>query len=202
LSKNKKFILKTLAPQNKIIPYICVNTFDIMDILLQLALIILPAGGIFLTVSLFLKRQSEKEVRNLQIELRKERQNFFLPSRVESYQRAVLLLERIHPNSLVMRLHNPILTAKMFQSDLLKAIREEYDHNVAQQIFVSLNGWKMVKDSKEETIKIINLAGNQMGPIASSTDLAGKIFEIVGEVGTLPTEIAVDYLKKELQELF
>jgi len=173
-----------------------------MDILLQLALIILPAGGIFLTVSLFLKRQSEKEVRNLQIELRKERQNFFLPSRVESYQRAVLLLERIHPNSLVMRLHNPILTAKMFQSDLLKAIREEYDHNVAQQIFVSLNGWKMVKDSKEETIKIINLAGNQMGPIASSTDLAGKIFEIVGEVGTLPTEIAVDYLKKELQELF
>jgi len=173
-----------------------------MDILLQLALIILPAGGIFLTVSLFLKRQSEKEVRHLQIELRKERQNFFLPSRVESYQRAVLLLERIHPNSLVMRLHNPILTAKMFQSDLLKAIREEYDHNVAQQIFVSLNGWKMVKDSKEETIKIINLAGNKMGPIASSTDLAGKIFEIVGEVGTLPTEIAVDYLKKELQELF
>jgi hypothetical protein len=173
-----------------------------MEILLQLALIILPAGGVFLTVSLFLKKQGEKEVRNLQIELRKERQNFFLPSRVESYQRAVLFLERIHPNSLVMRLHNPALSAKMFQADLLKAIREEYDHNVAQQIFISLQGWKMVKDSKEETIKIINLAGNQMGSIASSTDLASKIFEIVGEVGTLPTEIAVDFLKKELQELF
>jgi hypothetical protein len=60
----------------------------------------------------------------------------------------------------------------------------------------------MVKDSKEETIKIINLAGNQMGSVATSTDLASKIFEIVGEVGTLPTEIAVDYLKRELQELF
>ena len=173
-----------------------------MDILLQLALIILPAGGIFITVSLFLKKQGEREVRNLQIELKKERQNFFLPSRVESYQRAVLLMERIHPNSLVMRLHKPSSTAKMFQADLLKAIREEYDHNVAQQIFISLQGWKMVKDSKEETIKIINLAGNQMGSIATSTDLASKIFEIVGEVGTLPTEIAVDYLKKELQELF
>ena len=173
-----------------------------MEILLQLALIILPAGGIFLTVSLFLKKQGEKEVRNLQIELRKERQNFFLPSRVESYQRAVLFLERIHPNSLVMRLHNPASSAKMFQADLLKAIREEYDHNVTQQIFVSLQGWKMVKDSKEETIKIINLAGNQMGSIATSTDLASKIFELVGEVGTLPTEIAVEFLKKELQELF
>ena len=174
----------------------------IMEIVLQLALIIIPAGAVFATVYLFLKKQSQKEIIHLQIELKKERQNFFLPSRVESYQRAVLLMERIHPNSLVMRLHNPGLPAKSMQTDLLKAIREEYDHNVAQQIFISLNGWKMVRDSKEETIKIINLAGNQMGPVATSTDLASKIFEIVGEVGQLPTEITVDYLKKELQELF
>lgn len=173
-----------------------------MDIVLQLALIIIPAGGIFATVSLFLKRQSEKDIRNLQIELKKERQNFFLPTRVEAYQRSVLLMERIHPNSLVMRVHNPGLSAKSFQADLLKTIRDEYDHNVAQQIFISIQGWGMVKNSKEETIKIINLAGNQMGSIATSTDLASKIFEIVGEVGMLPTEIAVEYLKKELQELF
>ena len=128
-----------------------------MNILFQILLIIIPAGGIFLTVALFLKRQNEKEVRHLQIELRKERQNFFLPSRVESYQRAVLLMERIHPNSLVMRLHNPGLPAKAFQSELLKAIRDEYDHNVAQQIFISLQAWTMVKNSKEEIIKIINL---------------------------------------------
>jgi len=171
-----------------------------MNTLFQIALIVIPAGGIFLTVALFLKRQSEKEIRHLQIELKKERQNFFLPSRVESYQRAVLLMERIHPNSLVMRLHNPGLPAKGFQADLLKAIRDEYDHNVAQQIFISLPAWTMVKNSKEEIIKIINLAGTQCG--STATDLAGKIFEIIGEVGTLPTEITVDYLKKELQELF
>ncbi len=173
-----------------------------MNTLFQIALIVIPAGGIFLTVALFLKRQSEKEIRHLQIELKKERQNFFLPSRVESYQRAVLLMERIHPNSLVMRLHNPGLPAKGFQADLLKAIRDEYDHNVAQQIFISLPAWTMVKNSKEEIIKIINLAGTQCESVATATDLAGKIFEIIGEVGTLPTEITVDYLKKELQELF
>lgn len=173
-----------------------------MEIVLQLALIIIPAGAVMATVYLFLKKQSEKEIRYLQIELKKERQNFFLPSRVESYQRAVLLMERIHPNSLVMRIHNPGLPAKAMQAELLKSIREEYDHNVAQQIFISLPAWDLVKKSKEETIKIINLAGNQMGNLATSTDLAAKIFEIVGEVGQLPTEIAVDYLKKELQELF
>ncbi len=172
------------------------------DLFLHIVLIILPAGGIFLTVVLFLKKQGEKEVRHLQIELRKERQNFFLPSRLESYQRAVLLMERINPNSLVMRLHNPGLPAKAFQAELLKAIREEFDHNVAQQIFISIPAWKMVKSSKEETIKIINLAGKQMESVATSTQLAAKIFEIVNEIGNTPTDITVEYLKKELQELF
>jgi hypothetical protein len=173
-----------------------------MEIILQLALIIIPAGGVIATAYLFLKKQSEKEIRHLQIELKKERQNFFLPSRVESYQRAVLLMERIHPNSMVMRLHNPGFPAKQMQAELLKAIREEYDHNVAQQVFISIPAWEMVRNSKEETIKIINLAGNQMEMTSTSTDLASKIFEVVAEVGKLPTEITVDYLKKELQELF
>ena len=35
-----------------------------------------------------------------------------------------------------------------------------------------------------------------------SSDLAAKIFEIVAEVGKMPTEITVDYLKTELQKLF
>ncbi len=41
-----------------------------------------------------------------------------------------------------------------------------------------------------------------MGPTSVGMDLASKIFEIVGEVGTLPTEIAVEALKREMQELF
>lgn len=177
-----------------------------MDLILQLALIILPSGAIFMTVMLFLRRQSEKDVRNFQFELnnqlKQERQKFFLPTRVEAYQRAVLLMERINPHSLVMRLHNPGLPAKALQSELLKAIREEYDHNVAQQLFVSAQGWEMVKNSKEETVKIINIAGNLMQATSMGMDLSAKIFEICAEVGKLPTEITTDYLKKELQELF
>lgn len=173
-----------------------------MDVVLQIALIIFPAGAVLLTTIFFLRKETEKEVRSLQMELKKQRQEFFLPNRVESYQRAVLLLERIHPSSLVMRLHNPGLPARALQAEFLKAIREEYDHNVAQQIFVSLKGWQMLKNSKEETVKIINIAGNQMAASATGMDLSAKIFEIVADIGQLPTEITVEYLKKELQELF
>jgi hypothetical protein len=173
-----------------------------MEVLLQIALIVLPSGGILLTAIYFLRRETSREVINMQVDLRRQRQEFFLPSRVEAYQRAVLLMERIHPNSLVMRLHNPGLPAKALQADFLKAIREEYDHNVAQQLFITPQAWQMVKSSKEETIKIINIAGNQMQATSTGMDLSAKIFELVAEVGQLPTEITIEYLKKELQELF
>ncbi len=173
-----------------------------MGFVLPVLIALISAGGVLYMAYLFLKKQGEKELQTAQLELKKERQKHFLPMRVEAYQRAVLLMERIHPGSLVMRLHNPGLPAKKLQADLLQAIREEYDHNVSQQLFVSPQGWDMVKNSKEETIKIINLAGNQMSATSLSMDLASKIFEIVAEVGKLPTEITVEYLRKELQELF
>lgn len=173
-----------------------------MDALLTALIVLLSSGGVILTAYYLLKRETDREKLNLQLDLRKSRQEYFLPNRVEAYQRSVLYLERINLNSLIMRLHNPGLPARAMQAELLKTIRDEYDHNVAQQLFVSPQGWKMLRDSKEETIKIINIAGNQMNETALSTDLATKIFELVGEIGQLPTEITVEFLKKELQDLF
>ncbi|MCC6701882.1 MAG: hypothetical protein IT221_10185, partial [Fluviicola sp.] len=155
---------------------------------------IISTGGVLLMAYFFLRKTGEKEIRQLQVELKKDRQKHFLPMRVEAYQRAVLLMERIHPSSIVMRLHNPALPAKMLQAELLKSIREEYDHNVSQQLFISPQAWEMVRNSKEEIIKIMNVAGNQMDVSSTGTDLAAKVFEIVAEVGPLPTEITVDYL--------
>ena len=173
-----------------------------MDVVLQIALIIFPAGAVLLTAIFFLRRETSKELLNMQIELRKQRQEYFLPSRVEAYQRAILLMERIHPNSLVMRLHNPGLPAKALQTEFLKAIREEFDHNVAQQLFISPQAWQLVKNSKEETIKIINIAGGQMVATSTGMDLSAKVFEVVAEIGQLPSDVTVELLKKEIQELF
>ncbi len=175
---------------------------NISQILFQIALIVVPSGAVLMTAIYFLRRESEKEIRSVQLELKKERQKFFLPNRVDAYQRAILLMERIHPNSLIMRHNNPGLPAAGLQVKLLESIREEYEHNLAQQMYISNPTWDLVKKSKDETMKIINLAGQAMGAASNGMDLMTKIFEIVGEVGVLPTEIAVDALKKELQGLF
>ena len=185
--------------------YICTDknqTMEVSQIVFQIALILVPAGAVLMTAIYFMRRESEKELRNAQIELRKERQKFFLPNRVDAYQRAILLMERIHPNSLVMRHNNPGLPAAALQMQLLEAIRNEYEHNIAQQMFISQSAWELVRNSKDETVKIIHLAGQQMEATSTGMDLSSKIFEIVGEIGELPSEIAVKALKEEVQALF
>lgn len=164
--------------------------------------ILIPTSGMFLLTYLFLKKNSEKALIELQSQLKKDRQKHFLPMRVDAFQRVVLLMDRIHPGNLVMRLHNPAKPAKLLQTELLAAIREEFDHNISQQLFVSPQAWELVRNAKEETIKIINLAGSQTDATATGTDLAGKILEITAEIGELPTEIATAFLKKEMQQLF
>jgi len=173
-----------------------------MDIVFQIALIVVPAGAVLLTAVFFMRKMVEREIHATHGELKVERQKFFLPQRVDAYQRAILLMERVHPNSLVMRLNNPGLPAAAMQIKLMESIREEYEHNIAQQMFIAPATWEMVRQAKDETIKVVNLAGQQMEPTSNGLDLSAKIFELVGEIGVMPSEIAVRALKEDVQKLF
>lgn len=177
--------------------------------IITLGIAVLALAAIVIVVYVMLQKQQvitqqliERDIRNLNLELRKDRQNYYIPHRTEAYQRFILLMSRITPGNIVLRFHNPAFPAKKVQLDILEAIREEFDHNVAQQMFISHEAWKMIQEAKEETIRIINLAGDTLEPTAMSLDLATRIMEISAEVETMPTDIATDFLKKELQELF
>ncbi|HLW29751.1 MAG TPA: hypothetical protein VKX29_02765 [Brumimicrobium sp.] len=173
-----------------------------MDYITYIIVALIPALAVVFVVYTFIKKSNEKELTNMSIQLKQERQKFFLEPRADAYQRVVLLLERINPHSLIMRLHNTNKSALSFQTEILNNIRNEFDHNVAQQIFISNSSWEIVKKSKEETIKIINVAAQQLDENATATDLSAKVFEIIGNLDELPTEIAIKVLKEEFQRLF
>ena len=173
-----------------------------MEVWIFLFITLVSCGALVLIVFRFLKKQTDKEVIKLRSELHKQRQDFFLPSRLDAYQRSVLLLERIHPNSLIMRAHNPKLNATLFQAELVETVRSEFEHNLAQQIFITAGTWEIIRNSKDEVIKLIHMAGSQMNEKSTSTDLSEKIFEIIAQLEEFPTSIAVKIVKKEFQELF
>ncbi|MEO8795039.1 MAG: hypothetical protein ABI390_06195 [Daejeonella sp.] len=126
-----------------------------------------------------------------------------LPLRLQAYERITLFLERINPSNMMLRLHVAGLSAREMQSMILSDIRDEYQHNITQQIYVSYTAWATVKKMKEETIGMINNAMQAMPENASSVDLSRVILSHLAKLESEnPYEMALKIVKKDIQQLF
>ena len=128
--------------------------------------------------------------------------DFTAKLRLQAAERFVLYLERIEPGRLVMRSHQNGMSAKMLQNEMLKSIREEFDHNLSQQIYISENAWNLIKGAKDEMIKFITATGEGMNPDTTSIDFSRKMFQAASKVEKLPGDVALEYLRHETSELF
>jgi len=175
---------------------------DVEHLLLILIITLVPAGlmlfGIHLIIKRFFERDHAKQVKEV-MEISKKK---ILPLRLQAVERFVLYLERINPVSSILVAYRPGMSAALLQSDLVKQVRTEFDHNIAQQVYISDEAWKAVKNSKEETIKLINIAAQQLGPNANGIDLSNKIYELMAEFKEAPTDIATRMVKREVRKLF
>lgn len=173
-----------------------------MGEVLEIAKYILPsavtAGIIYFVFYSFYKREERKRWVELKIETAK----ISLPLRLQAYERLVLLMERISPGTLVMRLNPTGLTGRQMHAELLKALRSEFDHNITQQVYISRKAWEAVKNAKEETVKLVNYAASTMDENTSGTDLAKTILEMTMKLENLPTQVACDILRDEAARLY
>jgi hypothetical protein len=118
----------------------------------------------------------------------------------QAYERLVLFLERINPGNMALRMNKPGASARMLEADMVKSIREEYEHNLSQQIYFSDEIWKLIKQAKNETIKLVSLASQKCTDKSSATDLSKILLEISSKVDEFPHDVAIRYLKQELRE--
>lgn len=116
-------------------------------------------------------------------------------------ERFALYLERIAPDRLVMRLHQNGMSAKMLQADMLRAIREEFDHNLSQQIYVSEGAWELIKNAKDEMMGFISATGDGLKTNATGMELSRKLFETASQVENMPNEVALKVLRSEVRAM-
>lgn len=117
----------------------------------------------------------------------------------QAYERLVLYLERINPTNMVLRVHKNGMSVKLLQAEMVRGIREEYEHNLSQQIYVSDDIWKLIKQARQETINLVNLASQKVGPGATAKQLGKILIEMSSKVEKLPHDVAIYYLKEELR---
>jgi hypothetical protein len=99
------------------------------------------------------------------------------PLQLQAYERLVMLAERIAIPNLISRANQPGLDSRQMQRLLLDSIKQEYEYNTTQQIYVSPTAWEAVKKLKEQNMLIINQIGTTMPPEASGTDLNRSLLE-------------------------
>jgi hypothetical protein len=164
---------------------------------------------IWLVVRMFFKRDEKNRRMDLEatdrknlVTLKVENGKMITPVRLQAYERAILLMERITPENLVMRMRKPGTGAGEMQGLLLQGIRDEYDHNMSQQLYVSDEAWEMVKKAKEEVIQLINNAGADVREGENGIDLCRHILERAAQMDTSPTALAIKGLKSEIKKLF
>ena len=124
------------------------------------------------------------------------------PLRLQAYERLILFMERISPELLLMRADYPAKTCEQLHSELLQTIRAEFEHNLSQQLYVSVEAWKSVKNAKNYTVALINNAAKDMDAEAPAIVLSRKILEMSMELDQPVSEKAINELKGEIQQIF
>lgn len=136
------------------------------------------------------------------MELKIAEQKIISPIRLQAYERLVLFLERISPGSLIMRNNTGDMNAFQFQMALIKNIRDEFEHNLSQQLYISTKAWDLIRNAKEEMIRLINTSAARCNENSNATDLAQIIFQLSLEDEKTSISKALEYLKEEARKLF
>ena len=174
-----------------------------MDQLISIILIIVPASavmfGMYLTVKTFVSKEFEKG----KLDIRRKNNEIMLPNRLSAYERITLLLERVSLNNLVIRINNADYNVAIFHQQLLAELRNEFNHNLSQQIYISDEAWGMVRKAVEETTAIVNHASSLIeNKEERGIELAKAIFNVQAQATHDPIQEALLFVKHELRELF
>lgn len=173
-----------------------------MDLVLQILAYTVPSIVLAIVVFVLVRKFMNEEDARRRYLLAKEAQKSILPIRFTAYERLVLFLERISPDSLLVRLHDNSLTALQYHASLLVDIRAEFEHNVAQQIYVSDEVWEVTRNAKESIIQMINACAAKVPPEATAGQLAEVILTVYQTDENSATSLAISYLKHEIQRCF
>ena len=110
--------------------------------------------------------------------VRSESPNETRPLQLQAYERLVMLAERIGLPNLVSRANQQFSgSAAEMRGLLLESIKQEYDYNATQQIYVSPVAWEALRNLKEQNMLIINQVAGSLPNDATGFDLNRRLME-------------------------
>ncbi|WP_153797972.1 DUF7935 family protein [Foetidibacter luteolus] len=161
-------------------------------------LLLAVAGLLFVGALVYIFRDYRKKGGKTE-----EKENPALQLQLQAYERLTLLVDRIALPNLISRVNQAGLSAREMQLVLTKNIKDEYEYNITQQIYVSADAWTAVKNLKEQNMLVVNQFANALPPKATGLDLNKLLLEFLmnDKKGSLH-EVVSEVLSYEAKRLF
>jgi len=174
---------------------------DIMGLgyLMNLLEIVLFLVAAYFIVRLIVKAYLKNEEKKRKAGILLQNQQVVFPLKLQACERLILYLERISPGQLISRTLQPGISAGGLHLSMIQAIREEFEHNVAQQVYISANAWSLIRNAKEGLLVLINKKASELNPDATGHELAKIVLEQWGLLDNNPIQTAIDELRDEIQ---
>jgi hypothetical protein len=169
-----------------------------METLAEILKITIPGLLVLVTAWILIRSMIKNDQDKRKQELVLQNSRTIVPIKLQAYERIVLFLERISLESMLVRISSPGMTATQLHSALLTTIRNEFEHNLSQQIYMSPQAWEVVRNARSNMIKIINGEFEKMPEKATGIDFSKKLLETIMELDREPTRAAIDYIKGEI----
>ena len=163
-------------------------------------LMILPALMVLISVALVIFFQQKKSKLEQESSFKAARDKQVLPVIFTAYERAILFLERIRPQNILPHAESLQDPAKVLQLELVSTIREEYEHNLSQQLYIHPEAWEKLVQAKEQVITLINLSASELEENASGMELGKIILEKVSTSEELSVQRAIIMLKRDFEK--
>jgi hypothetical protein len=125
-----------------------------------------------------------------------------LPLKLQAYERIVLFIERINPANMLVRLNGPDYSAAELHSLIVAEIRNEFQHNISQQIYVSHTAWDVVRRLKDDTLSIATNAIKALPETATGLELSKIILVHLSKLDDNPYDMGNTLIRKDLEQLF
>jgi hypothetical protein len=132
--------------------------------------------------------------------LQKENKKETLPLRLQAYERLTLFLERINPSQLLVRISPISDDNNDYANYVIAQIEQEFEHNLAQQIYISEECWTIITTAKNATIQMIRMASKNE-KVTNANSLRELILSDLLEKQS-PSNIALAFLKNEIGQLW
>lgn len=169
-----------------------------IELLFEILALLLPAIVLYLAVRYVMNTYRQVNDRKRETETQMAYNETIMPLKLQASERLVLLLERITPIQAVTRALQPGMNTYELQLALLKNIREEYEHNVAQQLYVSPACWSLIRTAKEEVVRLVNLSGAEVENDSNGAEMAKIFIEKWSTFEPNPIQSAIDQIKLEI----